>query len=88
MRFTKAKVAVLEEVLNDGYCEYCGKEYRGITLSYDCRKPKECHVLEACCEQRKQNAQQRVNDCLADKSAMNMLDSIVKRRGSSGGKVE
>lgn len=88
MRFTKAKVAVLEEVLNEGYCEYCGKEYRGITLSYDCRKPKECHVLEACCEQRKQNAQQRVNDCLADKSAMNMLDSIVKRRGSSGGKGE
>lgn len=73
MRFTKAKVAVLEEVLNNDYCEYCGKEYRGITLSYDYRKPKGCRVLTACCEQRRKEAQRNVDACLTDKSMMGLL---------------
>ena len=81
-------MAVLERVLNDGYCEYCGKEYRGITLSYDYRKPKECKVLTACCKQRKESAQRRVDECLTDKSTMDILNNAVKYRGNSGGKNE
>ena len=75
MRFTKYKIALLEDVLNDGYCEYCGKEYRNVTLSYNYRKPKECQVLTACCEKRKKDAQRYIEYCRNDASIQSTLNA-------------
>lgn len=74
MRFTKYKIALLEDVLNDGYCEYCGKEYRNITLLYNYRKPQECHVLTACCDKRKRDAQRSIDRCKTDATMQSILD--------------
>lgn len=74
MRFTKYKITLLENVLNDGYCEYCGKEYRNITLSYDYRKPRECQVLKACCEKRKIDAQRSIEYCKNNPSIQSTLN--------------
>ena len=74
MRFTKYKIALLEDVLNDGYCEYCGNDYRNITLSYNYRKPQECHVITACCEKRMKAAQCSIDHCQADATMQGILD--------------
>lgn len=74
MRFTKYKIAILEDVLNDGYCDFCGKDYRGVTLSYNYRKPQECYVLTACCEERKKDAQRFVEHCKTDATMQGILN--------------
>lgn len=74
MRFTKYKITLLEDVLNDGYCEYCGKEYRNITLSYNYHKQQDCQVLTACCDERKKAAQRSVDSCKTDATMQGIFD--------------
>ncbi len=53
MKFTKAKIAVIEELFNKFQCPYCGKSFDA-KLKYNSKKPYHFWVGSACCHKGKE----------------------------------
>ena len=73
MRFTKAKIAVIEELFNKFQCPYCGKPFN-VKLEYNAQKPYHFGVESACCYKGKEKIYNDTLQNLKNKEFVSMIE--------------